>query len=261
MSEGLQQCLVAKHKQVRTVVSSKKIDDLYEKALDLSPYLKGERLSNVSNTRGLLYIGQDCSRQIKQLYDGLSEANPEAGNGYYLSRTWELLSWQPLYLSFVAIYQMQAVPDMRSIVQKFQPSSVYGFHFTNELMFSDQVQSLIEQVSNDLMSLFEGYRRQIGELVRIRPGFTNYLLADSILKLVTIFQPIRTDISIDEWQQQAQSWLKHTCLPITLLDNLQITDETNQLNYVRTSCCQVYRCKGGALCADCPRAVSKKRKS
>ncbi|CAH0539660.1 hypothetical protein VMF7928_02337 [Vibrio marisflavi CECT 7928] len=229
------------------------LDNLFDKALQVSPYLKGEPYSSSIASDKLLFMGRDCSAQINHLYESLAETYPEAGKSYYLTRTWDLLCWQPLYLSFVAIYQLQAVPKIQQIVQCFQPNSIYGFYFPKSEMESDQIPDMIKKVSIELKGLFDNYREQMSQFIRIRPGFTNHLFADALLKLIVRFQQTSKDLPSPDWLQHARLWLHHCGLPTLLADKLICPPCGTQLSYVRTSCCQVYRCSDGSLCDDCPR--------
>ncbi|XAW88534.1 siderophore ferric iron reductase [Vibrio sp. CDRSL-10 TSBA] len=230
---------------------------LFHYAQKITPYLHGE-VSAVDTQRDAIVPGQDNSVVMAAIFDEISQATPAAGQAFWLTRTWGLLCWQPIFLSFIAIYSAKKLPDMTRIAQYRQPLFVAGFSFEPHAWQSGRRVNLIRQAATQLNHLFEQYRLELNETVRIRPGFTQHLLADSLLNCLIRLQQIRPAYTNQDIVAQARLWLEAFGLPDKHLSSLKLDEESGKVKLVRTSCCLVYKCEGRALCADCPRLDTNK---
>ncbi len=193
------------------------------------------------------------SRTIQHIYHHLAESNPEAGNSCWLTRTWDLLCWQPIYLSFVSIYGLKSLPDFGHFGQFTHHNYIAGYRFASEEHSHGEPEELIPVAAHQLSSLFEQYRHQINIWARIRPGFTNHLLADLILSCLIKLQELQPELKNDYIQQQAKLWLEAFKLPTKHLTSLKKDQSSGRLKHIRMSCCLVYKCRNGNLCGNCPR--------
>ncbi|MGF1743165.1 siderophore ferric iron reductase [Vibrio profundum] len=240
------------------------IEQVFLSAEQLSPYLKGYRCGANPMGKSRLISGANENVQVvSDLFYELGQCSPEAGNAYYLTRTWDLLCWQPIYLAFIAVYQCRGLPDLGTIVQHVEPTYTSGFYFSNETLLTGEAEWLITQAGRALSQLFTQYRDQMNQWIRIRPGFTRHLFADAILQQIVKYQSIinetcSTGKKGDEMGvlQHAKLWLEACELPLKQLDNLRSDSNTGNLTLVRTSCCLAYKCSGVSLCDDCPRLRS-----
>lgn len=240
------------------------IEQVFQSAEQLSPYLKGYRCGASPEGKTLLIPGANENVQvISDLFHELGEYSPEAGNAYYLTRTWDLLCWQPIYLAFIAIYQCRGLLDLFSIVQHVEPTYTSAFYFANEAVLTGEEEWLIMQAGRALSQLFAQYREQMNQQIRIRPGFTRHLFADAILQQIVKYQSIINEICNPCKKggeigalQHAKLWLEACDLPLKQLDNLRCDSNTGHLTLVRTSCCLAYKCRDVSLCEDCPRLRS-----
>ncbi|MGF1698589.1 siderophore ferric iron reductase [Vibrio lamellibrachiae] len=236
-------------------------NQLFEYSKQITPYLSGklEALPENPKTHGILHFDYECSELIRKLYDELAEQNPEAGSAYWLTRTWDLLCWQPVYLSFVSIYACHALPDIKKIAQFVQSGFIAGYQFELPDHIHGVETHLIESAGQQLQELFNFYRSEMSEWTRIRPGFTNRLFADGLLSCIIKLQAFVPELPNQYLLEQAKLWLRACNLPEKLLQSLSVDSESNQLKLVRTSCCLVYKCEGRKLCADCPREPKNKK--
>ena len=245
--------------------SAKQASDASEQGSDVSTKQSNEVNDTPTNQKQLttsyfpeVTYGIPCSQAIKTLYDSLAEASPEAKQAYWLTRTWGLLCWQPLYLSFISIYACHGLPKIKDMSQDLREQFIAGYQFNDEEVRVDEQNALIQIAATELHLLFDFYREEIGEWARIRPGFTNHLFADAILGCIVQFQQFQPDIPNSYFLEQAKIWFIATGLPLSSLQGLTVNPETNKLHLIRTSCCLVYKCTGRKLCSDCPKLPENK---
>lgn len=236
-------------------------EHLFEHSQQVTPYLHGaiKPLSEGGVKSTLIHIDRPSSESIRELYESLKLAHPEAGSAYWLTRTWTLLCWQPIYVAFVAIYSCQGLPKLSLIGQHVQPNFISGYQFDSEDYFQGTEQELVTLAGKELNVLFDYFRQEMSLWTRIRPGFTNYLFADGVLGCLVKLSHFAPDLSAEYLMTQAQQWLVACNLPEKLVGSLRYDETSQQLILVRTSCCLVYKCHGRELCTDCPRHPDNKR--
>lgn len=237
-------------------------DLLFEYSQAVTPYLAG-RFSPLepSSETVLPSVTYDasCSNEIQALYQSLATSNPEAKQAYWLTRTWGLLCWQPIYLSFISIYACRGLPSIKTMTQDIQSEFIAGYQFNDKQVRVDEQNELIRLAAKELNELFEFYRSEIGAWTRIRPGFTQYLFADAILDCIVKVQAYLPDLPNEYLLEQAKLWVESAQLPLASLRGLKVNPKTNKLHLVRTSCCLVYKCEGRKLCDDCPKHPNNKK--
>ncbi|MCL9780401.1 siderophore ferric iron reductase [Vibrio sp. S4M6] len=234
---------------------------LFEHSKQITPYLAGQLkpLSDSSDNSQIIYIERPSAETIRQLYESLKQSHPEAGSAYWLTRTWTLLCWQPVYIAFISIYACQGLPNLTSIVQHVQERFVSGYQFQSHSYAKGNREELIVQASKELCQLFDYYRSEMNAWVRIRPGFTAHLFADAILGCLIKLSQLAPELPKKYLFKQARLWLNACNLPIRLIHSLKYDEQSKSLSLVRTSCCLVYKCHGRKLCNDCPRACKQSR--
>ncbi|MDD9180438.1 MULTISPECIES: siderophore ferric iron reductase [Aliivibrio] len=227
---------------------------LFSLSKQITPYLSGQ-LSPLAtmDDEYSIHISRDNSNVIQALYERLSQDSEEGGNAYWLTRTWDLLCWQPIYISFISVYQLHAIPDIQNMSQLVQSNFISGFIFHHSELTFGSPEEIVPVAASQLMRLFDSYREEISPWTRIRPGFTNHLLADGLLNCILKLQMLQPELSNGYLMAQAELWLNAFNLPNKHLSSLKVDLVSNQLKLVRTSCCLVYKCNGRKLCDDCPR--------
>lgn len=242
-------------------VSDPRYQQLFHYADHVTPYLRGE-LFDGEQVQALLgddwLLSEHNNQELLQdIYAKLQLSHPEAGHAYWLNRTWTLLIWQPVYISFISIYGVHALPSMSTIAQQWRGDAnfVAGFTLQDTPMHDGSPEELIQIAANELLPLFEDYRSQLDENVRIRPGFTQHLLADLLLMALLRLQDLHKDLPQEYIPQHAKRWLEAFELSTKSLDSLHYDLVASKWHYVRTTCCMVYRCEGRGLCDNCPRTA------
>ncbi|WP_122032508.1 siderophore ferric iron reductase [Aliivibrio sp. EL58] len=228
-------------------------ESLFKLSKQVTPYLSGNIIEGSSPDIADINIVHDNSTTIKGLYEQLSQESPEGGHAYWLTRTWDLLCWQPIYISFISVYRLNALPDIKNMSQSIQSYFISGFTFHRSELIFGSPEDVVPTAALQLRTLFDSYREDISHWTRIRPGFTNHLIADGLLNCIIKLQSFEPTLSSEYLIAQAQLWLEVFELPSKHLSSLKIDTVTNKLKLVRTSCCLVYKCDGRKLCLDCPR--------
>lgn len=234
---------------------------LFDLCKQVIPYLDGkfqttnryteQSLSSNSSTKEWLFGDEQDGLIIQALIDDLHKIYPDAGKTYYMTRTWELVCWQPMYISFIAIYGLKQLPDFSHFKQKHHHDSIYGFIFESEQLTTASVEKLISLATKQLQNLFEHYRLHLDSLIRCRPGYTNRLTADLILSILIKISDFVPDFSHQDVLHHAQLWLKEMALPLHLANTLVINDKLIT-THARTSCCLTYKANNDT-CINCPK--------
>ncbi|TCS36739.1 siderophore ferric iron reductase [Reinekea marinisedimentorum] len=224
-------------------------DQLMAMCQSVTPYLKGEL--GCSNDAMIRAEPAD-SAVVQQLLAALKAAHPEAGEAYWLTRTWDLLCWQPLYISMIGIYGLGCLPQFHGFAQQRVESYIMGFRFQQPVMHQGPSAELITLAGEYLTGLFGHYRRVVNELARCPKGFTQLLLADALMANLMLLQKLKPEFTGDRVAEQAKAWMQAFHLPEKHLSALQLQNNGN-IKFVRRSCCLVYKTESGQLCSDCPR--------
>ncbi len=236
-------------------------EHLFEHSVQVTPYLKGaiNYSPNEALTGSTIHVDLPSSECIRELYESLKCSHPEAGAPYWLTRTWTLLCWQPVYVAFIAIYACRGLPPLSTMSQQVHPNFVAGYQFDSDHYTQGSEQELILQAGRELGILFEYYQQEMSKWVRIRPGFTRHLIADGILGCLVKLSQFSSNLPKEYLFDQGRQWLSACSLPEKLIASLTYNEESKQLSLVRTSCCLVIKCDGRKLCLDCPRHPDNKR--
>ena len=209
------------------------------------------------NTEQWLTGTEQDRNTIQQLYQSLQKMSPQAGNAYWMTRTWDLLCWQPMYIAFIAIYGLKKTPDFNYFKQRHQHDSVVGFVFQAHNMKGDEPEQLISSAAQQLKTLFEHYRLQLDTLHRCRPGYVKRLIADLVLgNLLKVKQHV-PDFTEQDLQRHAEKWLTELGLPTNLISALVISDN-KPTKHIRSSCCLTYKANND-ICGNCPKQFKNKK--
>lgn len=228
---------------------------LFKLCKQVNPYLDGkvelESMSSGQQSKSWLVGNEHDRASIQALNNDLRANSPDAGDVYYITRSWDLLCWQPMTIAFVAIYGLKQLPDFKKFKQRKQHNSVYGFVFQNGAMIEGEVELLIQHACKQLKPLFEHYRRHLNSLQRCRTGYVKRLLADLVLdNLLKVSQLIK-NFNHQDLQRHTDLWFNAMELPQKQMQSLIINKE-QQITHIRSSCCLTYKVNND-LCANCPK--------
>ncbi len=241
--------------QLNNIITRRRAPSLHRKIFKYSkqvtPYLKGSY--GALHSRSIAVTNDESHKEIKRVYDGIAQAHPEAGKAYWLTRSWDLVCWQPIYVSFISIYGLYSLPDIKNIAQFRIKAFVMGYRFFNDAHKHGTPEELIPYAGEAILSLTEFYRSQFSVWLRIRPGFTHHLLADLLLSSLIKLQQHEPSLTNEYIIDQARRWLEACRLQEKHLSCLTVDARSGMLKLVRISCCLVYKCNTSKYCDDCPR--------
>ncbi|MCZ4307508.1 MULTISPECIES: siderophore ferric iron reductase [Vibrio] len=247
--------------QLHNIITRRKAPSLHQKIFayskQVSPYLSGS--FGAHNNKSIAVTNENSHKELKRVYDGLSQSHPEAGKAYWLTRTWDLVCWQPIYVTFISIYGLHSLPDIKNIGQFRYKEFITGYRFFNGDHQHGSPEELIPDAGEAILALTEFYRSQISEWTRIRPGFTNHLLADLLLGSLIKLQQHEPSLTNDYIIAQAKLWLEACQLSENHLDSLKVDSSSGMLKLIRISCCLVYKCDSRKYCDNCPRHPDNKK--
>lgn len=223
---------------------------LFQTSSEITPYLHGD-IGEIGQE--VIHIENDINPIIQGLYQQLSEAHPEAGKAYWLTRTWDLLCWQPVYVAFISIYGFHTLPNIREMAQHLKPCFVSGYRFADETHIHGKPEELIKEAGRQIRELFDFYQQEMSQWTRIRPGFTHQLMSDGIMACLIRLQQRFPQMTNTTLREHAILWLQALGLDANNSHSLYETSLDQPLKLVRKSCCLVYKCECRKLCEDCPR--------
>lgn len=241
---------------VSTAMSEQFFQQLFHYSKEVTPYLHG---SIGVIEPGAIHLDNDINPIVQELYQTLSKVHPEAGKAYWLTRTWDLLCWQPMFVAFISIYGFHTLPNLRGMGQYVHSGFVTGYRFPDEQHVHGEIEDLIKEAGGQIREVYDFYQIQMSEWTRIRPGFTQQLMSDGVMSCLLRLQQNFPQFTNEMIQAQANLWLEALGLNTANVSSLYNVGEEQPLKLVRKSCCLVYKCEGRQLCEDCPRTDKNKQ--
>ena len=237
-------------------MSTQFFPQLFHYSKEVTPFLQGS-IGEIDASA--IHIDNNINPIVQSLYESLSRAHPEAGKAYWLTRTWDLLCWQPMFVAFISIYGFHTLPRLRGMGQYVQDGFVTGYRFEDEQHIHGDIEELIVEAGKQIRELYDFYQLQMSEWIRIRPGFTHQLMSDGVMACLIRLQQHFPQFSNDIIHAHGILWLQALGLDEGNVSSLHKLTEDQPLKLVRKSCCLVYKCEGRELCKDCPRTEENKR--
>lgn len=233
-------------------MTTAKYQQLFHYAEQLTPYLKG-KIGAADHQH--ISAAHGDPELLNALYLHWKKAHPEAGMPYWLTRSWTMLAWQPLYIAFISVYALNSVPPMSKMALDYKEGVVAGFHLCGDNWFTGERSALIKYACTELAIILDGLQSQFNQFQRMRPGLTRPLIADAVLEALVQRQALLAEheLSTNDIQEQAQLWFDHLGLPKSHLQALKHNSQTGYWELHRISCCMHYRRHDGTLCDNCPR--------
>ncbi|ROS00148.1 siderophore ferric iron reductase [Sinobacterium caligoides] len=220
----------------------------------VSPVLQGKCCAAQP---GMILPNTNNQQAVAQLYQELKQHYPTAGAAYWLGRSWSLLTWQPIYIAFTAIYQLRSLPNLSTIAQRHSPALIAGFSLSSDDVQEGDYPTLIAQAGQQLLTLFSYYSADLSQLRPLREPWLQRYLSDTVLLQLQALHQRLPGCELTFIREQAALWLAALELPDTALSSIQLTADQQQLFIQRQSCCLAFKATECNLCAGCPCARSK----
>lgn len=225
---------------------------LFALCKQVSPYLSGEltKVDAPSDEDWLDGSAQD-SHSIQALYHSIQQEAPQAGHQYWLTRSWDLLCWQPMYIACIAIYGMQQSPDFSAFKQHYHHHSIFEFEFLAHAPIDGTEAALIAHSGKQLNALFTHYSQHCQALFNVRANYLKRLQSDLVLSCLIKVRDHLDHFDDNAVQQHARLWMQALGLSGNLNKQLIVHDAA-PLKHIRKSCCLTYKANN-ALCDNCPK--------
>ncbi|MFA0085152.1 siderophore ferric iron reductase [Vibrio sp. 10N.261.51.F12] len=242
-------------------------------------------IENMSHLHGLTHISQQVSPlliplsrdadaiipdsksspEIHRLYSYWQQAYPEAGAIYWQTRTWAMLTWQPITIALIATYYSDFVPKLSSMKQGLNTESgvVGTFDFVEDEWTAGDQHQRQQLAAQELTKLLSNLADQLGEVCRMSPATREKLLADTVMEMLLRGLKHRVGSNRlasnklhDTFAHELAHWQQLLALPLSRFGRLDVSHD-GELFIQRRSCCMHYRRRDGSYCQGCPQNKSR----
>jgi siderophore ferric iron reductase len=207
----------------------------------------------------LVYGCESNPSRIAELHAHWVAAHPEAGPHYWSIRSWSLLIWQPIYLSFLAVHLARQAPCLAGMGQSVCDGLVGGFCLPQHCPRRGHQADLISFAAEQLHQFVDRQLNDFNSVCQIYPKLARLLAADcarAALLWVDRCQPLGNTRLRDLEGQ----WMEALALsPGSSLIEVHIDDGRQCLALGRKVCCQHFRRSDGEFCNTCPKLKQEER--
>lgn len=166
------------------VTSDKKNEVLFALARHVSPALSGQ---SGTGRPELIRVGQDNTLALQRFYQHLQTLYTSSGKPYWQARGWGMLTWQPLYLSFLSLYCLGSVPSsLGQVAQKQDKDMISGFFLPEGDWWSMtdpgcSLPDLIDQTCHQLRPFYQQLQDEFEQVSGFSASKSQRLTADRVL--------------------------------------------------------------------------------
>lgn len=191
---------------------------------------------------------------IQTMHQRVLQTYPKAGAVYATTRSWNNLTWQPVYLAVIAVHVHGALPELSGMSQSRQNLDVDGFRLPSGPQFEGSVEEMIERAGKELRAMADVMLAELNAVAKLRQVPANRLLADWISNLMIRLGHYRPELTIEERMGYAELWLKAMGLEgLADLDVLTLDGGRRVLIRKRKGCCLDYLIMPDHYCISCPK--------
>jgi len=185
---------------------------------------------------------------VSHLANSLQLAYPKAKPAYWRYRAWQLLIWQPIYLSLLATYKFRQELKLDNFKQALINNSVIvGF---SGLQLSETSNHELHSYSQ-LQQKLQHYFFILNQLGKINKKIGQRLLMDCGLYGIAQLP----NLNNKEKSLIANHWKEHAP-DITISHKIQYSGDircnSSELEVIRDTCCLHYLVQPKQLCSNCP---------
>lgn len=198
--------------------------------------------------------GADNRDFLETLLGRLAAAYPAAGQPFRAVRLWTNLTWQPAYLSVIAVHVHGALPRVSGIAQARQNLDVDGYRLAAGPQTEGPVEALIGEAGAALRAMADALLVEINAVTRLKRLTATRLLADRMLGLMVRLRHFRPDIGVEAQYRFCALWLEAMGLTGQGgLETLDLGDGRQVAIMARKGCCLDYLAFPERYCASCPK--------
>lgn len=233
------------------------LDRLFVESKTYLAPLQGSELDNDLEGSPVLLSPTSTDSFLVNLHLALNKAHPEAGAPYWRVRSWGLSCWQPIYLALLCVYRLNYIPSTLDRLHQFQQQAhIAGYALPRGEWLSTHPEAMIQYGASQLNVLFKAFLTSHIILFGGNRIFYKALLAD---QLMTALISIHSSKNTKQIQHEYALWAKSLDLPMIPLTKLIQTSE--QISFVRQTCCLHFRRDDGEVCTNCPRQHKKSQEN
>ncbi len=234
------------------IKDTQQIEMLYDLGRSVSPWLNGTvkpvpQKSSIVNDDTL-------PKTIGALYQHIRSNHLAAGRAYWLTRTWDLISWQPIAMAVIAAEELSEIPRFNRFCQIANDGVVSGFWMSASFTSLPQPSKRLDFIANDLVQLLTAYQVALNQTHRCRPGFTRRLIADALIDWYHRYNMSIKRLDSTLISERISQWFYRLKIPTRLQAGLSFDHDDNIIHH-RTSCCLAYRCDATSICKSCPHFI------
>jgi len=197
--------------------------------------------------------------RIAALHEHWVAAHPEAGAHYWSVRSWSLLIWQPVYLSFLAVHLGGQAPCLERMGQTVSAGLVGGFCLPEHSPRRGGPGELIEFAGEQLRQFIEEQLNDFNKVCQIYPKMARLLAADAA-RAALLWADRCQPLGNQRLRDIEGQWMQALGLPAgSSLIAVHTDDGRECLALGRKMCCQHYRRADGEYCNTCPKLKEQDR--
>lgn len=199
-------------------------------------------------------MGQDNSAFLGKLHAHLAASYPQAGPPLYAVRLWTNLTWQPAYLSVIAVHLHGALPQVTRLSQAQRGIYVDSYRLAVGSQYRDSPEAMIARAGADLRAFADTIFAEVNGVVGLKRLPALHLLTERMLDLMVRLGHFQPHLGVAEQRYFCGLWLE--AMGLTGLGDLEVIDLPGGRQaaiVARKGCCLDYLITPDRLCASCPR--------
>lgn len=223
---------------------------LLERVAGVLPMLRGHTVNAVDTA-------PDAA--IALLHATIAKTYPEAGKVYWSARTWQVWSWQSVYVNVIATQLYGAAVDVSHLVPCIKDDFVDGFTIAGHVVVAGNRDAAVAAAQAACRNWVARYAPVVSQYGSFSEKVARQYMVDSMLGALMYLQS-KSLLSNVAALQEAKVWADSMALvkPSTLSC---VPLPQPHLLLHNALCCQHYRRDKDALCPGCPRHYTHRQKS
>ncbi|WP_427978299.1 siderophore ferric iron reductase [Agarivorans sp.] len=214
-------------------------------------------LSDISDKPAAAEISlADSSQGLERLYRFWQRQQPKAGERYWVTRTWTMLSWQAVSLSLIGVYAAQRSLDFSQLVQGFNPQTgvVSGYKNLHLSALQQSHAKTLASTCQSLKQLLASYFQHLQGLATLREPVAMRLVKDQLARFMLLLAEHHSAINAESLNQLLQPWYQQLQLSSkSPFFELELGPQRSKTLAKPSACCQHHLRPDGDYCLACPK--------
>ena len=169
LESGLASCVDSR------IANSAALAELLQLAARLLPALQGQlaqpaqAVQTERSEQTAIIHGSDNRQSLLALYQYWRQQHPEATHAYWWVRSWNMLIWQPVYLSVIGVHSAGIAISLAGFSQHCQRGIVAGFTLQPQRSDSQATADAINRSAAELTAFYQDMLTQLAQVITLRP--------------------------------------------------------------------------------------------